>query len=87
MIKIENIIGKAVYGLSDRSVFGFRVVSGIVTGVSYSEDRSPKYEISFGKNSIWVQDLAENKEDLISLLNLADLKRIKETHNLKLKYK
>ena len=62
---MESKIGKAVYGLSDKSIFGFRVISGIVTGVSYSEDKSPKYEISFGKNSVWVQNIAESVEDLI----------------------
>lgn len=84
---METKIGKAVYGLLDNTLFGFRVVSGIVTGISYSENTSPKYEITFGKNSVWVQKIAENKEDLIKLFNLADLKRVKETYNMELIYK
>jgi len=83
---METKINKPVYGLLDNSIFGFRVISGIVTGVSYSENSKPKYEISFGKNKAWVQDIAESSEDLIKLFKLVDLKRIKETHNLKLKY-
>jgi hypothetical protein len=83
---MESKIGKAVYGLSDRSIFGFKVVSGIITGVSYSEESSPKYEITFSANKVWVNSIAESKEELIDLFNLADLRRVKETHSLKLKY-
>ncbi len=83
---METKINKAVYGLADRSTFGVRIISGIVTGVSYSEDFPPKYEITFGKNKTWVDKIAESKEELITLLEIADLKRVKETHNLKLKY-
>lgn len=84
---MESRINKAVYGLSDNSIFGLRIVSGIVTGVSYSEDTLPKYEISFGKNRVWVENVAESIEELVKLFKLADLKRVKETNNLKLKYK
>ena len=83
---METKINKAVYGLADRSTFGVRIISGIVTGVSYSEDFPPKYEITFGKNKTWVDKIVESKEELITLLEIADLKRVKETHNLKLKY-
>ena len=83
---MESKINKAVYGLTDRSIFGVKIISGIITGVSYSEDYPPKYEITFGKNKTWVDKIAESKEDLITLLEIADLKRVKETHNLKLKY-
>ena len=83
---METKINRAVYGLTDRSAFGVRIISGIVTGVSYSEDFPPKYEITFGKNKTWVDKIAESKEELITLLEIADLKRVKETHNLKLKY-
>ena len=83
---METKINKAVYGLADRSTFGVRIISGIVTGVSYSEDFPPKYEITFGKNKTWVDKITESKEELITLLEIADLKRVKETHNLKLKY-
>ena len=83
---MESKINKAVYGLADNSLFGFRVISGIVTGVSYSEDKEPRYEITFGKNSVWVSKIAESKEGLINLFDLADLSRVKETHGMKLKY-
>lgn len=83
---METKINKAVYGLADRSTFGVRIISGIVTGVSYSEDFPPKYEITFGKNKTWVDKITESKEELITLLEITDLKRVKETHNLKLKY-
>lgn len=83
---MESKINKAVYGLLDNSIYGFRVVSGIVTGVSYSEDSLPKYEITYGKNKVWAQNIAESKEELIKLFNLTDLERVKTTHNLILKY-
>lgn len=83
---MESKINKAVYGLLDNSIYGFRVVSGIVTGVSYSEDSPPKYEITYGKNKVWTQNIAESKEELIKLFNLTDLERVKTTHNLILKY-
>lgn len=83
---MESIINKAVYGLQDNSIFGLKIISGVVVGTSYSEDALPKYEISFGKNRVWVQNIAQSVEELIKLFNLADLKRVKETHGLKLKY-
>ena len=84
---MESKINKAVYGLADRSIFGVKIISGIVTGVSYSEDYLPKYEITFGKNKAWVDKIAESKDELLLLLEITDLKRLKETHNLTLKYK
>lgn len=41
---MESKTNKAVYGLADRSIFGVKIISGIVTGVSYSEDYLPKNE-------------------------------------------
>ena len=41
---MESKINKAVYGLADRSIFGVKIISGIVTGVSYSEDYLTKNE-------------------------------------------
>ena len=46
---MESKINKAVYGLADRSIFGVKIISGIVTGVSCSEDYLPKNE-NFVKN-------------------------------------
>ena len=43
---MENI-GKAKYGIIENGIFGTRIISGIVTGVRYTEDK-PIYEISFG---------------------------------------
>ena len=83
---MESKINKVVYGITDSSTFGLRIISGIVTGVSYSEDSPPKYEITFGKNKTWVVSIAESKEELLNLLNLTPLSRVKETHNLKLIY-
>jgi hypothetical protein len=83
---MESKINKAVYGITDSSIFGLKIVAGVITGISYSEDYPPKYEITFGKNKTWVSSIAESKEELLNLLNLAPLSRVKETHNLKLIY-
>jgi hypothetical protein len=81
---MENI-GKARYGIIDSNLFGIRIISGIVTGIRYTESK-PQYEISFGKNSWWTSEITDNPEDIIKFFKLASLERIKETHGLQIKY-
>lgn len=83
--KATDNIGKAVYGLVDSGLFGFRVISGVVTGLRFTEDK-PLYEVSFGKNSWWTPDILDNIDDLGKLFNLAPIERIKETHGLRVKF-
>ena len=80
-----NNIGQAKYGIAENGIFGTRIVSGIVTGVRYTEDK-PVYEISFGKDKWWVSDIANTPEEVFKLLNLVSLERVKQSHNLKIKY-
>ena len=65
--------------------FGVRIVSGIVTGVRFTEDK-PIYELSFGKDKWWTSEITDNIEDIFKVLNLVSLNRVKETHGLKIKY-
>ncbi len=81
---MENI-GQARYGIINSGLFGVTIVSGIVTGVRYTEDK-PIYEIYFGKDKWQTSEITDSKEDIFKLLNLASLGRIKETHGLKIKY-
>lgn len=52
-------IGKPMYGIIENGAFGTRIVSGIVTGVRFTEDK-PIYELSFGKDSWWTSDISDN---------------------------
>lgn len=87
-IKIMNNsnIGKAVYGIIDNGIFGVRIVSGIVTGVSYTEN-NPIYEISFGKDKWRTSKITYDINKVIEMCNIADLNRVEKSHNLKIKYK
>ena len=78
-------IGKPMYGIIDNGLWGAKIISGIVTGKRFTEDK-PVYEISFGKNSWWTSEITDNPEDILKSLKLADLDRIKETHGLKIKF-
>ena len=78
-------IKKARYGIIGNKMFGMRIVTGIVTGIRYTEDK-PKYEISFGKDKYWCDAIASTKEELIELMELASLERVNETYGLKIKY-
>jgi len=78
-------IGQPRYGLIDSGLFGVKIVSGIVTGIKYTEDK-PVYEISFGNNKWWTSEITNNVEEIGKMFNLASLERIKETHGLKIKY-
>lgn len=78
-------IGKPKYGLIDSGVFGVKIVAGIVTGLSFTED-NPVYELSFGKNKWRTSEIADSPEELLKLMKLASLERIRETHGLKIKY-
>lgn len=78
-------VGQARYGIINSGLFGVTIVSGIVTGIRYTEDK-PIYEISFGKDKWQTSEITDSKDDIFKLLNLASLDRIKETHGLKIKY-
>lgn len=80
-----NNIGKPMYGLINSGLPGASVVSGIVTGVRFTEDK-PLYEISFGQNSWWTKEITDKVEEIGSLFKLAPLERVKETHGLKKNY-
>lgn len=81
---MENI-GKPKYGIIQNGVFGTRIVTGIVTGIRFTEDK-PVYELSFGKDKWWTSDVTDSKEDLFKLLKLTSLNRVIETNRLKIKY-
>lgn len=78
-------IGKPKYGVIQNGVFGTRIVTGIVTGIRFTEDK-PVYELSFGKDKWWTSDVTDSKEDLFKLLKLTSLNRVVETNTLKIKY-
>lgn len=80
-----KLLQKPVYGLIDNGIFGVRIISGIVTGIRYTEDK-PVYEISFGKNTWWTNEVTESVEDLLKMINIAPLERVKDTHGLKIKF-
>ena len=81
---MENI-GKPIYGIIENGIFGTRIVSGIVTGISYTENK-PIYEISFGKDKWKTSEITDNIEDIFKSLNLVSLERVSNTHGLKIKY-
>jgi len=78
-------IGMPKYGIIENGIFETRIVSGIVTGVRFTEDK-PIYELSFGKDKWWTSEITDNIEDILKVLNLVSLNRVKETHGLKIKY-
>lgn len=82
---INENIGKPMYGIIENGMFGVRIVSGIVTGVSYTED-APIYEISFGKNKWNTSEITNDIKDVYARLNLVPLDRVAETHGLKIKF-
>ena len=81
---MENI-GKPKYGIIENGIFGTKIVSGIITGVRFTEDK-PVYEISFGKNSWWTSEITDSIDDVFKALKLLSLERVKEAHGLTIKY-
>lgn len=83
---MENTnIGKPKYGIINSGIFGVTIVSGIVTGVSYTEDK-PVYELSFGKDKWKTTEITDSLDEVFKALKIVSLDRIKETHGLKIKY-
>lgn len=80
-----ELISKPVYGVINSGIFGAQIITGVVTGIQYTEEK-PIYQISFGKSSWWTSVITEDKEQLFELLNITSLERVKETHGLKIKY-
>lgn len=78
-------IGKPKYGIIENKTFGTRIISGIVTGVRFTEDK-PVYEISFGNDKWWTTEITDSTDEVFKALKLASLERVKETHGLKIKY-
>lgn len=81
----NNNIGKPKYGVIENTIFSTRVVAGIVTGVRYT-DSEPLYELSFGNDKWWTSIIVDTVEEVIRHLNLPDLERVKQSHNLKIKF-
>jgi hypothetical protein len=83
---MENI-GQPRYGIINSGLFGSRIISGIITGIRYTEDK-PIYEISFGKDKWETSKIFDNIDDLTKTLELdiAPLSRVKATHGLKIKF-
>lgn len=78
-------MGKPMYGLINSGIFGVQIISGIVTGVRFTEDK-PLYELSFGKSSWWTSEITDDQKNIPTMLKLAPLSRVSETHGLKIKY-
>lgn len=83
--KMYQDVGKAKYGLIDSGLFGAKIVAGIITGVRFTET-DPIYEISFDKNKWETSIITEDISDIIKFLKIAPLQRVRETHNLKVKF-
>lgn len=71
-------INMSKYGIIESSIFGTRIFWGIVTGVRFTEDK-PVYVLSFGKDKGWTSEITDNIEDILKILNLVSLDRVKET--------
>lgn len=80
-------IGLPVYGLLDNSIFGSRIIFGIVTGIRFTST-NPLYEVSFRDNIWWTPIITEDVNDIPKLLELAPLSEIKKTsfNGLKIKF-
>ena len=77
--------GKPYYGIVDSGVFGLRIISGILTGIRYTET-SPVYELSFQRDKWWSSQITDKKEELMDMMKIGTLDRVKETHGLSIKY-
>ncbi len=81
---LSTIIGKPVHAIDNKGTFGMRIISGVIIGIEFTHNK-PKYCIGFGDNSVWVNNVAETKEELLEQLNLPNLDDVKEkgsTHKI-----
>jgi hypothetical protein len=79
---MENI-GKPKYGLIDNKTFGFKIVTGIVSGIRYTES-DPIYELSYKNNKWWTNKISDSYVELIeNHLNIKSLSQIEFAHNIK----
>lgn len=85
MEKLKEIIGKPTYGIIENGIFGTRIVSGIITGIKFTEG-DPVFEISFGKDKWWTSEITDDIEDILKIMKLTSLERVAKTHGLKIKY-
>lgn len=78
-------IKKTVYAIVDSGVFGMRIVSGIVTGIQFTEGK-PRYSVVFGANQWWTTKIAEDKEELLELLELPKLDEVRKKNDAQIKF-
>lgn len=78
-------IGNAVYAIVSNNHFGIKVVSGIVTGVHFTEDK-PIYDISFGNDRYQSSEIFFSTDGLIAAFRLLPLEAVEKSHNLQIKY-
>jgi hypothetical protein len=85
MEEVLKNYGKPRYGLLGNEKFEFRIVSGIVTGIEFTEGE-PIFKLSFDKNTYSTSRIFETSQQLIDSLKLPTLNQIDITHNLSIKY-
>jgi len=82
---LSTIIGTPVHAIDNKGIFGLRIISGVIVGIQFTHNK-PKYCVGFGDSSVWVNNVAENEEDLLKLLKLPKLDEVKKkgaNHNIK----
>lgn len=81
-----ELMNKPIYGVVDRGIFGVRVVTGIITGVQFT-DNLPLYKIEYKDGSVWTDKVTDNVEKLLELMSVIPLKNIPNLLVLKTKFK
>lgn len=81
-----KLMSMPVYGVVDRGIFGVRVVTGIITGVQFTENL-PLYKIEYKDGSVWTDKVTTDVNELLQLMQVTPLDSITKLLPLKTNYK
>lgn len=80
---IDKLYGMSVYAVANRGVFGFRVYTGIITGVQFTSDK-PKFYVKGGGDKGfeggWFTEVTDSKDEMLEMIETPNLRHLAAQH-------
>lgn len=75
MLKEQKLFGTPVYAVANRGIFGFRVYTGIITGIRFTNSK-PEFYVESNKESGWYTDVTTDKSEILEMIEIPDLFKV-----------
>lgn len=71
-MKEQKLFGTPVYAVANRGIFGFRVSTGIITGIRFTNNK-PEFYVASNKESGWYTEITTDKNEILEMIEVPDL--------------